>query len=644
MPGSRRRWLLAGVVCALLLPSPGVAQAAPAAGGPTDTGTHSSLSTSGSQHRRAPERHHWDWSRPKQVSTAYPAKFVALSCGSPRFCMAADEGEFYYRWDGRTWSLYSHYGFHTDDATNSSWVDDLSCATAEFCASVEVSSGEVSPPWGDVVFLGKDGRRNPQYIPDWSAGEVYCSSASNCVALAGSPSDGWARWDGARWQVDTSFTVQGLTCASATLCLALGFDGVLRYNGGSWVKETTLPPSTVSCTSAALCLAIGSDGVTRRFTGSAWVVAPTPPVGGQLSCAGPTYCVDFGPSTYSVYDGSTWSAPAAVPPAPVNGLVSCARARFCAVAQGNQLAQFNGRRWSRPTTVGDDPDRLTNVSCATRHSCVGVGTYHSHRFSPAGQLSWTDLGVITAPFSAATGVSCVTTTFCVATTGQWAVSETNVVHVFDGSGWQSVPSADVRHHPEAVSCASTRFCVTVGGQNPAFWGEEVPGQTAVFNGVSLRWFESPRLTRVSCVSATFCLGTGQVDGRSVSSVFNGMAWSNPAPFGDATGTAPVSVSCATTRYCVAIDATGRAASYRNSRWSAFAAVTAAGPLVAVSCHGPGTCLAVSSTGKVVQQRGAGWSRPRHLKGLTTPVDISCPSATSCVVVDDSGQAVFGRLR
>ncbi len=278
-------------------------------------------------------------------------------------------------------------------------------------------------------------------------------------------SDGWARWDGTSWQVDTSLFATGLTCASATLCLA-NASGVIRYNGDSWVKEEALPPSTVSCTSAALCLAIGTDGVTRRFTGSEWVVAPTPPVGGQLSCASPTYCTDFGTSSYSVYDGSTWSAPIAVPPAPIEGLISCARARFCAVAKGNQLAQFNGRRWSRVTTVGDDPARLTDVSCATRHSCMGLGPYAAHQFSPAGQRSWTALDVVNDRFNAATDVACVTASFCVATTGQWSVSRGGpVVQVFDGSEWKAVlpPSWDEFHHPEAVSCVSTSFCVTVGG-------------------------------------------------------------------------------------------------------------------------------------------------------------------------------------
>lgn len=644
MTGSRRGWLLAGVVLALLLGWPGAAQAVPATGGPTESGANAA-SPSGSQHRKAPGAQGWEWSTPRQVSTADPAEFVALSCGAPTSCLAADRGGFYYRWDGRSWSLASRYGFPTDDVWYvSRWVGKVSCASATFCASVEIYSSDVTPPTGSVVFWDKNRRSAPAMPAGWGARDVSCTSSRNCVALPDDLSVGWARWDGTSWQVrDTSFFDAGdVTCASARLCLARGiFDhSVLRFTGTAWVPETALPPSTVSCSSASLCLAIGSDGVTRRFNGSAWVVAPTPPVGGQLSCASPTHCIDFGTRSYSVYDGRSWSAPVALPPAPVTGLVSCFRASFCAVAQGNRLAQFNGRRWSRVTKVADDPAPLAHVSCATRSSCVGVGTYDAHQFGPAGRVARTELGLAMEPPSIITGVSCVTGTFCVATTSQRMISD--VLHMFDGSGWRTVASPDISHYPDAVSCASTRFCVAVGSGEAGSVSDG--GETALFDGATWRWFPSPRLTRVSCASQTFCLGTGEADGRSVSSVFNGTTWSTPVPFGDAAGAAPVSVSCATSRYCVAINASGRAATYRNARWSGFAAAPTAGPLVAVSCHGPATCLAVSSTGKVVQNLGAGWSRPRHLRGLTTPVDISCPSATACVVVDDSGQAVFGRFR
>ena len=49
------------------------------------------------------------------------------------------------------------------------------------------------------------------------------------------------------------------------------------------------------------------------------------------------------------------------------------------------------------------------------------------------------------PPSTITGVSCVSTTFCVATTAQRMQSD--VIHVFDGSGWQTVPSLDTYSYP-----------------------------------------------------------------------------------------------------------------------------------------------------------------------------------------------------
>ena len=153
----------------------------------------------------------------------------------------------------------------------------------------------------------------------------------------------------------------------------------------------------MSCVSTALCLAVGSDGTTRRFTGSTWVVADTPPVGGTLSCARSTYCVDFGTSEYAIYDGKSWSEPIGLPTAPFSGPTSCARATFCTVANGNRLAQFNWHHWSLATTVPDDPAPLNRVSCASSRFCVGIDTYWAHTFNRTRQLTRTRIGLRMEP-------------------------------------------------------------------------------------------------------------------------------------------------------------------------------------------------------------------------------------------------------
>ena len=107
----------------------------------------------------------------------------------------------------------------------------------------------------------------------------------------------------------------------------------------------------------------------------------------------------------------------------------------------------------------------------------------------------------------------------------------------------------------------------------------------MFDGTAWRSISAPLLTTISCVTSTFCLGTGASGGRSVSSVFDGTVWSTPKAFGGPSDKAPVSLSCASTRLYVAIDKDGRAATYRGTGWSSFARVAGAGSLVAVSCPG-----------------------------------------------------------
>jgi hypothetical protein len=190
-----------------------------------------------------------------------------------------------------------------------------------------------------------------------------------------------------------------------------------------------------------------------------------------------------------------------VAPPPVvsvlNG-VSCTAATSC-IAVGytapNQSAlpralveRWNGRHWSTmqtPKTPPLQPVFLNAVSC-TPGSCVAVGSvgfgqlierFDGRRWTiqptPAG-----------APLAALNGVSCVSTTACVAV-GSGSDSHQAIAQRWDGSRWsiENTPALAGGSLLWAVSCPSAASCFAVGSRgglpllerwNGADWSIQTP--------------------------------------------------------------------------------------------------------------------------------------------------------------------------
>jgi hypothetical protein len=131
------------------------------------------------------------------------------------------------------------------------------------------------------------------------------------------------------------------------------------------------------------------------------------------------------------------------------------------------------------------------------------------------------------------------------------------------------------------------------------------------------------------------------------SQWDGGQWTQPNPYGDSSSF--VGVSCPTTSFCTAVDASGGALQWNGLTWSAPVRIEP-GPAptttlgvapTAVSCPSATYCAATDASGGVLQWTGATWSRadvdPGH--SLTS---ISCPTPSICVAVDHSGRAFVGR--
>ncbi len=73
------------------------------------------------------------------------------------------------------------------------------------------------------------------------------------------------------------------------------------------------------------------------------------------------------------------------------------------------------------------------------------------------------------------------------------------------------------------------------------------------------------------------------------------------------GDAPQTISCASSSFCVAVGGQD-AYEYDGSEWSSFD-IDSDQSLAAVSCPTSRFCAAVDSSGRVVAYNGSGWSRP-----------------------------------
>ena len=288
-----------------------------------------------------------------------------------------------------------------------------------------------------------------------------------------------------------SLQLNGVSCASESFCMAdgalssgvgVGVGVIEEWNGTDWSivsnpesSGTHVDLSGISCPSATMCVAVGADsngGVVESWDGTAWTMAMSQVADttfASVSCSSPTSCVAVGNNDNSltslVLNGGTWSTQSAVTPGTVasNFLygVSCASASFC-VAVGSD--QPPGLGWGVTLTE------------------IWDGTTWS--ISPSPNLPANGLGAGDAGGGILLGVSCVSPQACIAV-GYGGGGENSsglgypvlaIVETWDGSNWSLTPTP-APIEPVGVSGAADLWgvscvpisgdasCVTVGYQS-----------------------------------------------------------------------------------------------------------------------------------------------------------------------------------
>jgi hypothetical protein len=280
-------------------------------------------------------------------------------------------------------------------------------------------------------------------------------------------------WNGTQWSVvagPTSLsgptTLNGVDCLTSTWCVAVGtladpttatFDGLIAvWNGRSWARASS-PVSTsardqldaVSCRSTASCTAVGSSEVgigpfetlIEMWNGAAWntVSSPNRKSGNNtldaVSCMSSAFCDAAGSLVESDSSGS-WSIspfPSAGTGFVALGGIACQSSASCVTVgshgtpegvNATLIGTWNGTVWSKVKSpnVGKQSNFLQGLSCPTATSCTAVGYYTSPAGvdrtlieSQNGSL-WTKTGSpnVSAGSNLLSGVSCVSSAFCVA--------------------------------------------------------------------------------------------------------------------------------------------------------------------------------------------------------------------------------------
>jgi photosystem II stability/assembly factor-like uncharacterized protein len=321
---------------------------------------------------------------------------------------------------------------------------------------------------------------------------VICSSRQTCVAIGSgsretdclgggctgttyysigtSTSDG-----GAHWSSTSIFkgvgSLNALACASAEICLAVGYSRAGELNRGAVIRT--------------------GDG------GHSWVLVSGLPSGvgvlSSISCPTPRFCMAVGASK----DGSA----------------------------GLALTTTNsGQRWTRGSLPKGEKS-LTLLNCTSPRHCIAEGGGQSGYAGTIittsnGGRTWqqsslpTGIGPVGVPYSAA--ITCTVPNLCFivgySTPGDGSPSGYVMASSDGGRSWvfEGLPSGITS--PNAISCANSSDCVVVGGGFEARGGLDRliltttdGGRTWVSRSVptGLGGFDA-----VSCPTVTTCIATG----------------------------------------------------------------------------------------------------------------------------------------
>ncbi len=412
--------------------------------------------------------------------------------------------------------------------------------------------------------------------------------------------------------------------------------------------------TSIACVTSTRCEAVDAAGRLISWSNGAWgtpesLVDPRRATLQSISCPSPTSCIALTRSFETlVENGSTWTGPVTLD----TGLIqaACPSSTFCVGLTQAGLVEMTrtGATWSTPV-VGLAIQGLFRLACASSSFCMAVGEGQvggnnevvSYTFDGT---TWS--GPVTVTGAIENGepqhLGCASSSMCVLSLFPEAGGSGETVYVDDGTSWSPAATIDETGvQVLSIACTTSR-CVTLDADGSA---GEVPVATDAWSSIgappgTLANTHEGIVGGTAACSGSSCLAALQFgDGTSLSSTYDGTAWSTPVS-ADPLGGGLASITCQSSATCVAQEPGGELLHDAAGRWSApsLPAIPRSwrsgwylGP---ISCGTPSFC-AVPWDGRTqlpgIAVHGArGWSSPGYQR--TQPPVVSCPVAGFCLAL------------
>lgn len=552
----------------------------------------------------------------------------------------------------------------------------------------------VAGPWvSPTAASGAPGswQTEKTYAPQEGFTAISCPSPLDCFAVPlGAPDAVVATTNGGTsWtfqQLPAGTTLLSISCPSTTFCAAVGSNSVVTTtNGGaSWAAGSLPSPGTdaISCASATVCVAVGggSSAVTKNG-GASWNAGGTlTGVIAGISCPSTTFCAAVGNNggicvgpplnvcneatvlATTVDGGATWTTQSPGAPGDSFGAVSCPSTSEC-TAVGRGQSPTSGFAYtdlvSGTCAMGpgcDQPEATgsasSGVSCPSMSMCIAVGL-DQIAIANTGATSWTTQAADSLnSFESLRGVSCASTSNCMAAGGADADGPPNVMRTSDGgASWAKVFAIPFSVQEfAAISCPSQSACTAVGRANGALGSA---GSVAHSNDGGSTWTLQilpsgiGPLSGVSCASTTVCEAVGETPGATgpviVATTNGGASWqSQNVPQGIS---ALYQLSCPSTTECTAVGGPSNGGAIISTTDGGATWTSQTVPsgvldgLSTVSCPSVTTCFAISgfvsnSPVVVTTDGGTTWTSETPPSNLFLS-SISCPTTTTCTAIGSS---------
>ena len=291
----------------------------------------------------------------------------------------------------------------------------------------------------------------------------------------------------------------------------------------------------------------------------------------------------------------------------------------------------------------DGGNAIQGISCPTTSLCVATdsaGNVIASDNPAGGVLAWALPDNVTG--TSINDISCPTTSLCVAVDQAgfvWTSTDPTTAGTWTGTSING--GAALR----AVSCPTTTLCVAAGGSGNVVWATSPtagPWTQATIAGTNL-------LSSISCPTTALCVTGDDLGNAYNTTTPTGLAgaWS-PAALISPGPAVLQGMSCPTTTFCIAVDDSGNAITTSvptglAGAWT-LANVDGFAFINWVSCPTTSMCVAGDSTGNVLSSSNpaggaAAWDTDSVNGGQVRAV--SCPTTAFCAAAGNAGNVIIG---